>query len=133
MSSVRGSETIKGINKRLARLKVEVAQQIAREAAGQISAMARASYDAGMTCYNEARPTGKHGALSLVDSGFTEGAIGFTSDGGTKIRCMLGRSYCKYLVGKYRILPMGMIPLAWSDAIAEITIRILRPLVQGGA
>jgi hypothetical protein len=122
-----GTENLKRLNKRLQKLTSEKGQEIANEvakrAASVITSYSQASYDGGTTVYGDARPTGKHGnLLSLVYSGDTRSMIRFVSDGGSKIRASLGKDYMKYLIGKYRILPIGnaQLPFKWLGAIRLI-------------
>lgn len=96
-----------------------IAQRVAARAAGAITSLAQASFASGETVYGDARPEGKRGALTLVRSGFTRDSLRFASDGGTKIRAVLGQPYVKYLIGKYVILPIGnaALPFAWSSRL----------------
>jgi hypothetical protein len=110
------------VNQQLAGLKTEVAQKAAAEIADEITRQARASFDGGQTVYGDARPTGVHGPLSLVKTGTTRDSLRFSSDGGTKVRAVLGNPYMKYLIGKYVILPIGnaALPFSWLTAIRSI-------------
>lgn len=117
------TRTLRNLNKRLTQMPKMLAQQVAREAAQEITALAQASYDSGQTVYGDARPRGVHGnELSLVETGFTRAALRFVSDGGTKIRAALGRPYARFLIGKYRILPIGnaALPFAWAARLKAL-------------
>ncbi len=97
-----------------------LAQNVAAKAAPVISSLAQAAYDSGSTVYDEPRPLGVAGQqLDLVVSGKVRGALGFSAVG-TIVRCVLGPRYSRFLVGKYRILPLGALPVRWSRAIGEI-------------
>lgn len=96
------------------------AQRIAARAAPVITAMAQGAYAGGATVYGDARPAGVHGnALDLHVSGAVQGSVRFTAIG-TVLRAVLSTRYAKYLVGKYRILPMGALPVAWSAELGRI-------------
>lgn len=99
---------------------VVLAQKIAAQVAPGVTAKAQQAYSAGQTVYGDARPTGAAGnALTLVQSGATQGSLRFVAIG-TRVRVALGTRYAKYLIGKYRILPSGALPVAWRDAIAAL-------------
>lgn len=124
MSLKGNTRNLRLLNRQLAAMPKVLAQKVAAQAAGEITALAQASYDGGRTVYGDPRPAGVKGnALSLVESGFTRGALRFVSDGGTKIRASLGRRYAKYLIGKYVILPIGnaALPFAWLSRLRTIT------------
>lgn len=60
--------------------------------------------------------------LDLVFSGDTQRQLRFVVNG-TLIRCALGPRYAKYLIGKYKILPIGdrtSMPVAWVRALDEL-------------
>lgn len=120
MALVGNIGKLRDLAKRLQAIPTTVAQNVARAVAPELTSVARADFDAGRTAYGAARPLGKGGqALSLVKSGITQGSIRFV-DIGTRVRVALGTRYAKYLVGKYKILPSGSLPRAWSDAIRAI-------------
>lgn len=98
-----------------------VAQDVAARVAPTLTAQARGAYQAGQTVYGDARPEGKAGELDLVVSGDTLERVRFVAIG-TVVRCVLGTRYARYLIGRYRILPMGKLPVAWSQTV-EQTVR----------
>lgn len=118
----KGTKSIRNLNKWLVTKKQEVANAIAARAATTISAMALASFNSRQTVYGDARPEGKHGPLSLFDTGKARDSLVFTADGGSKIRAVLAAEYVRFLIGKYRILPIGnaAIPYKWTEAINRI-------------
>lgn len=139
MSSVRGStRNLREIGRELSELPLSAAIETAQAAAGEITGQAGATYDAGQNVYGGPRPLGVRGnPLSLKRSGAVRGDMRFVSDGGTKIRAVLGERYAKYLVGKYRILPIGAsaLPTAWLSGIDRIAREQLDRLwsrVAGG-
>jgi hypothetical protein len=130
MSRVKGppTENLRRFNKRLTELPRTVAVEAARRAAPVISRYARASFDSGRTVYDSLRPLGSHGnALSLVKTGKARASLLFTSDGGSKIRAVLSAPYVKYLIGKFKILPIGnaAMPMRWRLALATLVAEII--------
>jgi len=120
MSGLKGNpSTLKNLNKAIRGLPTVLAQRVARRSAGALSYFARTSYGSGETAYGDARPLGSKGnALTLVKSGKTLGALYFVAVG-TIVRARLSTKYAKYLIGKYRILPIGggALPVTWSEAL----------------
>jgi hypothetical protein len=60
--------------------------------------------------------------VSLVRTGKTRDQLRFVVNG-TIIRCALGPRYAKYLIGKYKILPIGdrtAMPANWTRALDEL-------------
>ena len=113
------------VKRALQELPVRVAEQVAREGAGDLTDAAGASYDAGQTVYETPRPLGVQGnQLSLNRTGATRGFVRFVQVG-TVLRCVLGTKYARYLIGKYGILPGGKsaIPDAWRQRLKAITDR----------
>jgi len=100
-----------------------VAQQnIAARVAPIITQLAGQSYDSGQTVYGDARPSGVHGnRLSLMKTGKTRPTVFFKAVG-TIVRAVLGTKWSKYLIGKYKILPIGNadMPFLWRLAIRRI-------------
>lgn len=120
--------SLRDFKARLQRMPVEVATEIARQAAPILTAMARASWDRGDNVYGDARPPGVDGnPLSLVATGDTKRTLSFKANGRI-IRAELGPKYAKYLIGKYKILPIGdrtAMPLAWRRALDELAREII--------
>ena len=60
--------------------------------------------------------------LTLVQTGDTRRTMKFKANG-RLVRCELGPRYAKYLIGKYKILPIGdrtAMPAAWTRALNEL-------------
>jgi len=94
--------------------------KIAKRIAAELTAKAGSDYDAGLTAYGDPRPLGVHGnALSLWATGDTRRDLAFKSDGGTKVRAVLGTPYAKYLIGKYQILPNRTLPVNWQKLLEQ--------------
>lgn len=114
-----GVSKMSGIRKMLAALPRTVAQTTATKVAVALSDMTQAAYDSGSTVYDTARPTGAKGALDLVDTGAARNGIGFIAVD-TIVRSAMTVRYAKYLVGKYKIMPVGVLPSAWQERIRAI-------------
>lgn len=126
--------SIRDVKADLARLPVTVAHAAARDAAPELTRRARAAYESGQTVYGDRRPDGVKGPLSLKQTGDTFKYLRFVQDG-TTIRCRLGTPYARYLIGKYRILPVGdrtAMPAQWSRALQLIVDEALARYVSQG-
>ena len=144
MSRVRGPSTggrnLRGLNRRLLDIDQDkgrrVAIRVAMRAATEITRLAGAAFDAGLNVYLDRRRLGVQGnTLSLVKrDGAARASLVFTNDGGTRIRAALAARYVKYLIGKYKILPIGnaAMPDHWLAALAEIVRDEGRRYVLGG-
>jgi hypothetical protein len=116
------TKTLRKLAKSLRDKPVVAQQNIASRVAPVITAMAGSSYDGGQTVYGDARPTGVNGnALDLVVTGKTRSTVVFKAIG-TIVRAVLGTKYARYLIGKYRILPIGnaAMPFSWQSRIRTI-------------
>jgi hypothetical protein len=114
--------SFRDLKSRLRELPLSVAHEAAPKIAADLGRKARVAFDSGQTVYGDPRPSGVGGrSLSLVRSGLARRVFGFVANG-TIVRSALGPSYTKYLIGKYRILPVGnaAIPVAWQRAIRSI-------------
>lgn len=138
MSSVIGSiGNLRSLNKRLQRLasggSLQLAERLATRAARMCTGYLTASFKAGLTVYDDSRPDGVNGFLTLVKSGATLGALYFVAIG-TIVRASLGTKYAKYLIGKYKILPPGnaTMPSKWRESIRLNAKDVLdRAMYQG--
>jgi len=115
MSGVRkrSGTSLSGLSAKLKDIPRTAAIGVARIAAGKLSSAVLASFDAGQTAYDSARPLGSSGnKLTLVQTGRVRGLLRFLSDGTTKIRANIGVPYMRYLI-RYGILPVGPLPIKW--------------------
>lgn len=99
----------------------EVQMAVAEKAAAALNAFVIQAFDAGVTVYGGARPTGKDGRrLSLIESGAMRNQLRFIPRG-TYLRCRLGVPYAKYNI-RFGILPRGgqALPSLWEQAIKRI-------------
>lgn len=117
------ARSFRGLRQELGALPITVSQAIAQRAAPELTRRARAAYLSGKTAYGDDRPEGVDGAaLTLMRTGATFRTLRFVQSG-TIVRCALGTRYAKYLIGKYRVLPVGdltAMPAAWARAIDQI-------------
>jgi len=113
---------LKGV---IAVMPITVAQEVATEGAKEMNVLLRAAFMARETVYGDSRASTKHAAgkdLSLLDTTATFRTLRFVQEG-TVLRCALGTKYAKYLIGKYKILPIGdrtEIPVKWTRVLDEI-------------
>lgn len=122
--------TLRQLRNGLEALPAQLAVAVAADVAPALTRAARASYDAGEDVYGNPRPTsvakGKEGnLLTLVESGATRDGLRFVADG-TRVRVPLPTRWAKYLIGKFRILPIGdrsEIPFRWRVLIRESAAR----------
>lgn len=121
VSGLRGDVgTLRQLKGALAMMPRRVAEDVASDAAPEITSLAQEAYDSGVDVYGVARPKGVKGQdLDLVETGTVRREMKFSADG-TQIKCTIGPNYARYLIGKYRILPIGdrsPIPAPWIRVI----------------
>jgi len=119
--AIRGNfGAITNLKAALRAMPISVAHAMAPRAAEYMTAQARQAFDTGVTVYGDARPAGADGQrVGLVRTGATRAGIQFVS-AGTIVRCVLGPKYARYLIGTYRILPMGALPVRWGRGLSDI-------------
>jgi hypothetical protein len=101
---------------------VTLATEVATAVAPTITTSATTAYDRARTVYGDSRPLSVDGKpLSLVKTGDARSEIRFLNFGRI-LKASFGytRAYGPFLVGKYRILPNGPIPLAWRAQIGVV-------------
>lgn len=125
MSGLKGNvNDLRKLQKRLQAFPLSVSHEVAQRSSSPLTALAQRAYESGQTVYGEARPRGVDGqTLDLKRTGLTAATLRFTTVG-TIVRCVLGTRYAKYLIGKYRILPMGRMPADWSAKLEQITREV---------
>jgi hypothetical protein len=125
-SNVRqiGGLSLRDFKTRIRRMPITVARQVAAQAAPMLTQFAQAALASGRNVYGDPRPKGADGRdLTLVETGATKRQLRFVTDGGTVVRAQLGPRYARYLVGKYKILPVGdrtAMPVNWIKALNEL-------------
>lgn len=119
MSLIGNPKNLRDLSKKLQALPKRLAQDVAARVAPVITGMAQSAYASGKTVYGESRPAGVNGnALDLVVTGDAQGGVRFNAVG-TIVRAVIPVRYARFLVGKYKILPVGGLPVAWSRAIGD--------------
>lgn len=125
--SLKGNVSdLRKLSKRIKGVPLVVVHDVANRAAPTISEKARNAFTAGVTVYGNPRPRGKGGeTLSLYKGGETFRRLRFTVTG-TIIRCDISKAgpHAKYLIGKYRILPMGKMPVVWAKTLERIVAEV---------
>lgn len=131
---LRKGTSIRDFKARLAKFPVSLAHEIAQQAAPLLTSYAQQAFDSGTNVYGEPRPEGKGGRkLTLYKTGDTRRAMRFVANGRI-VRCSLGPRYARYLIGKYKILPVGdrtSMPASWQRALDELvrTVQVRPSLV----
>ena len=131
--TVKGNFTrILNLNKRLRALAnggdLQIALHVARRGASLLRHVTSKAFADRETVYGDPRPLGKYGdILSLVASGATQRSMTFYAHG-TKIRAILGTTWAKYLIGKYKVLPSGYseMPVRWQQLLEQNVMSELR-------
>lgn len=120
------------IKKALGRLPSEAAAEIAKQVAPDLTQRVQADYSAGRTVYGDPRPphpsTGR--VPDLVRTGTTRSQLHFRAIGTTTEARLAGR-HVKYLIGWFKIMPIGSaaLPRSWVRSIDEISRRVLAKIV----
>jgi hypothetical protein len=132
MSRVRGPfDNTRALSSHLRKLardgKLQLAIAVAEKVAPTLTAEVADAYDSGQTVFGDARPAGKTGALSLVQGGDTRKQMFFRATG-HQVRCAGLPPYAGYLIAKYRILPTGRMPFAWSETIRIRALMVMRDM-----
>ncbi len=112
----------------LRRLPRVVAQQVAKEAAPEITRLAKASFDASQTPYGIPWAPGEKGQkVTLRKTGALEGNLRYVAIG-TKLRVALGVAYAKFQIGKRPVFPGqgGALPPSYVQALQRIAVRVVR-------
>lgn len=132
--SLKGNpKNLRDLAARMRDMSKTVAQNVASGVAPLLTDRGQQSYSSGATVYNEPRPQGVNGnTLDLVVTGNTQRLMRFASIG-TQVRCSLGTPYAKYLIGKYRILPNGPLPVAWAADIRRKVEEVAGAALKGVA
>lgn len=124
--------SLQALKRAIRKLPVTAAARIASRVAPEATRLALDSFDSGQTAYDTARPRsvvdGK--ALSLERSGAFRRAISFVATG-RDIRLTRLPEYGGYLIGKYRALPNGPLPVRWRETFTEIAAQALYDQIFG--
>jgi hypothetical protein len=110
---------------------VSVSARIASRAAPVTTDLAGSAYDSGRTVYGSARPLSAEGQpLDLVRTGASRAAMRFIATG-RDIRTALLPRYTRYLIGRYDVLPNGVLPATWSGALTTIAREEIEAQLRG--
>jgi hypothetical protein len=92
-----------------------------------LTALLRKNHGVSRNVYGDLYPASKLDGhqLDLKASGATEAGLNFQRIGSI-VRCALPTPYAKYLVGKYKILPNGGIPVEFKRIIDSIVPEVER-------
>lgn len=114
---IKGNQTLAGLKKRLRELPVSVAHSVAQQAAPALTVLTRTAFDSNVNVYGDKRPIGADGwDLALEVTGAAKRALQFTASG-TIVRSTIGPPYLRYLIGKYKVLPNGPLPVGWKRTL----------------
>lgn len=128
MAGLKGDlSSLRALKSRIKNLPLSVAHDVAQRAAPVLTSATRGAFDSGRSVYGEPRPLGVDGRqLDLRRTGATAAQLRFVSNG-TIVRCVLGPSYARYLIGKYGILPNGPLPADWSRKLGVLVHETKAP------
>jgi hypothetical protein len=125
---LKAGVSIREFKQRLAKLPLSVAHTIAQQAAPMLTRFAQEANARRENVYGDPYPEGADGAqLDLVHTGDTRRTLRFVVNG-TIMRCALGPRYARFLIGKYRILPIGDrsdMPSNWRRALDELARTVV--------
>jgi hypothetical protein len=124
MSALKGNVSdLKKLGARLNKFPTTIVASVASKTAPKLTTNANSAFTSGRTVYGQTRPPSTSGQpLTLRRTGATEATLRFVAIG-TIVRCVLGTPYAKYLIGNYRVLPMGRMPVQWSRDINDLVQR----------
>lgn len=108
----------------------EIGEDVAKRGAPALTAELQGTYDAKQNVYGGANPNGADGQqLTLRKTGATDAVLQFSAAGAT-LRTAPFTRYTKFLIGKYRLLPIGRspIPERWRARLQDL-VRNYKPPV----
>ena len=127
-----GISSMNRLRSAIADMPVRVRSAVAKDAAELLSAEVRKDFAAGVTVYDTPRPLGVAGnALSLTQSGRTRSELAFVAIG-TIVRAQLGSKYARFLIGKYKVLPMSL-PTAWAEKLGKLVAEFAADFAKEAA
>ncbi len=93
-----------------------------------LTAELQGTYEGKASAYGDPNPVGVNGQqLTLKETGALDAALQFTATGSRLATGTLPR-YARYLIGKYRVLPIGntAMPEAWRKRLEQL-VRTYKP------
>jgi hypothetical protein len=116
----RGLDTIAKFRAKVRALPLTLRAEVAKAGEVAITALLRDDFAAERTAYGTQRPLSVHSdKLSIVKSGATKRDLKFVAIGSI-LRVHLGQRYDRYLIGKYKVLPISTIPAKWQEALMRV-------------
>ncbi len=110
----------------LRRLPTTVAIEVAAKAAPVLTALVHETFNASEDAYGGLWAPGFDGRkVTLRKSGGLYANVAYTAVG-TKIRLRLGVKYARFQVGKRPVAPRGGLPVAYSQALARLTVEAVK-------
>ncbi len=129
MSGLAGNiSSLKDFAARLRTLPTVVAIKVAAAAAPALTAVARATFDAGENAYGDTWAIREDGTrATLKKSGDLASKLHYVATG-TKLRVALGTRYAKYVLGKRPALPRqgAALPVEYLRVLKETTAAVIR-------
>lgn len=124
-TSIRpGNAALSQLKRDLRKMPETLAHDVSQAAAPEMTTLTQQAYTSGQTVYGEPRPLGTDGQpLTLHLTGATQSMLRFAASGRI-MRAVLAKPYMRYLIGKYRVLPNGPLPVAWSRRLDETFDRV---------
>jgi len=121
-----GSPTMRDLARKIESLPRTVTYDIAQRVAPDMTSLASGAWGSGRDVYGASRRPGVDGrALTLVRTGTARALARFVA-AGSLVRSSIGPRYAKYLIGRYRVLPLSRtIPPAWAQAIDTVATEVL--------
>jgi hypothetical protein len=117
-----GTAAVRSLRAALRTMPLTLARDVTQRAAPALTTITRTSFDSGLTIQGESRPQSVNGGdLTLVRTGAVRDQLRFVATDKV-VRCTIGPSYARYLIGKYGILPSGnaALPSPFVRKLTEI-------------
>ena len=124
----RGIDSMNRLKSAIRDLPLRIRTAVAKDAAGILNVELHKDFAAGETVYDTPRPLSVKGKpLTLVKTDRVRSALNFVVIG-TILRAQLGTKYARYLIGKYKILPMSL-PASWRTKLEQL-VRDYREIFE---
>lgn len=107
-------------------------ERIVREGSSVLTAQLQSDFDSGNTAYGDARPSGRHGPVTLRKTGRLASFLRFAAVG-RLMRAVLAVPYARFMIGRFQILPRGggKLPYKWSEQLGGIARRVMSDTMRG--
>jgi hypothetical protein len=126
MSGLKGNISyLRSLERSIRELPRVIGHKVAAAAAAEITAMARATFNAGRNAYGDKWDPGADGRpVTLKKSGRLAAGVSYVAIG-TRLRSRLGPAYAKYQVGKRPVLPRGKLPVSYDAALKKRANQVI--------